>query len=440
MKSRRNFLRTLGLGAGSVLLAPLARRIVHADARGPVRVVLVMSPAGSWGGLTPPGVAYDVRANASGALDALPSILEPLARWRDRTILVDGLHHRFVGGSDHGAGYSTFSGLRREGKVEILPPAGVTLDQHLGATIGAAAPRKAIHFATPSSSNVFAEGPDRPVVPFRDPLAMHASLFGGSGRDGGRLRHERLRDALRDDANRLLRSFRGDERRPLEHYLTALEDYDRRREAELAVSCDSPPTPSGMDTEDLLESFFDMGALTLGCGLSQVLAGQIFTGNTHFTRVRYHRIHRGTRFDAEPVLEDYGHAFADDGPRGPAMQIIHRYHATLIARLIERLEAMPEGDGSVFDRTVIVHVVDGGTGAGHHVNGERFPAMIVAGRDVPLRTGRYELFARGSRSLVDLWLTLLEAVGAERGEFARPTATDIRLVQPEAGPIETLLA
>lgn len=58
----------------------------------------------------------------------------------------------------------------------------------------------------------------------------------------------------------------------------------------------------------------------------------------------------------------------------------------------------------------------------------------------PLRTGRYEHFARGSRSLVDLWLTLLESVDAERGEFARPTATDIRLVQPEAGPIETLLA
>jgi hypothetical protein len=54
---------------------------------------------------------------------------------------------------------------------------------------------------------------------------------------------------------------------------------------------------------------------------------------------------------------------------------IRRFHFDLIARLMKKLEAVPEGNGTMLDRTVVVYLSD--AAEGHHSRCWEWPFVVV---------------------------------------------------------------
>lgn len=83
-----------------------------------------------------------------------------------------------------------------------------------------------------------------------------------------------------------------------------------------------------------------------------------------------------------PAIQKGQYANVADQVRG-----IYAWHANAVARLWERLKAIPEGNGTMADRTLILWFSDAG---GNHQNGWRTqPVIIVGNAGGRLRTGRY---------------------------------------------------
>ncbi|MDB4653220.1 hypothetical protein OAE39_03000, partial [Akkermansiaceae bacterium] len=97
-----------------------------------------------------------------------------------------------------------------------------------------------------------------------------------------------------------------------------------------------------------------------------------------------------------------------------------------IARLAAALKAMPEGNGTMLDNTVIVYTSD--NGETHHSSGVNYPIVILGNLGGRLQSGRY--FAPGNdpddklgkthTRLGDVWTTFLAAADQPYKDFGIP--------------------
>lgn len=139
-------------------------------------------------------------------------------------------------------------------------------------------------------------------------------------------------------------------------------------------------------------------------------------------------------------LHQVGHK-EQDGDRDYRQLYTHlrKQHIEFIAGLVERLNAIPEGDGSMMDSTVIVYTSD--AAETHHSSGNEWPFVLIGDLGGKLRTGRfieYPAFGdQGNRSINALYCSLLHAAGRPREHFNLEGPTkevDAR------GPLDELLA
>ncbi|MBT3890504.1 MAG: hypothetical protein HOF72_07750, partial [Planctomycetaceae bacterium] len=89
-------------------------------------------------------------------------------------------------------------------------------------------------------------------------------------------------------------------------------------------------------------------------------------------------------------------------------------HMQQVARIVERLKAVPEGNGSMFDNTMICYFPE--NGEGHHSWGTEAPFVILAGDNCKLDiAGRYIRLpyhaTEGHKTIGNLYTTLLNAHG-----------------------------
>ncbi len=120
--------------------------------------------------------------------------------------------------------------------------------------------------------------------------------------------------------------------------------------------------------------------------------------------------------------------------------LVRQLHTRLIARLAAQLAAVPEGDGTMLDNTLIVYLSD--SADGHHPSCYQWPLVLLGNLGGRLKTdGRYLDFPKyglaGHRTLANFYCTLLHAAGALRDRFgvADPGLKGIN--QP--GPVSELL-
>ena len=89
-------------------------------------------------------------------------------------------------------------------------------------------------------------------------------------------------------------------------------------------------------------------------------------------------------------------------------------HVQQIARIVDRLKQIPEGGGSMFDRTMIFYFPE--NGETHHSHGTEAPFVVIAGDACPINlTGRYVRLPyhanEGHQTLGNWYTTLLNAFG-----------------------------
>jgi Protein of unknown function (DUF1552) len=114
------------------------------------------------------------------------------------------------------------------------------------------------------------------------------------------------------------------------------------------------------------------------------------------------------RYD-EVGIENGHHNAAHVGP-GADLAGINRFHAEQFADLITRLAAIPEGDGTVLDNTVMVWGME--LGIGDYTHGRTdMPFVIAGGKNAGLALGRYRNLA--SPSYQDFLFSLARVMGLD---------------------------
>jgi hypothetical protein len=103
---------------------------------------------------------------------------------------------------------------------------------------------------------------------------------------------------------------------------------------------------------------------------------------------------------------------------------IHRWFFGQLALLLDRLESIPDGTGTLLDSTTVLCVSEFGgpnansTAAQHST--KDLPYLLVAGEQAPFRTGQY---LSVERSHGDYLLTLARAFGSTEERMGTGTST-----------------
>lgn len=454
-QSRRRFIERMGLGAGALVLAPIANSLI-AEAQGqPLQVsravfCLVGNGITNYN-FTPAGIDQgtqdewsEVPATSSFAW---PRMLRSLEARRSRMLLLDGLSNELPM-SQHSGGYGALSCVTSpsgQSNEYAGPPGGVTIDQHLAKALGEQTPLRSVLFgadrnATPLMRRTFALAPNQPAPHFGDPALMYKRLFGPllpstTGAQAGPIRRKAVLDAMRGDILKLQGSLAGIEKAKLDQYLGTIEEFEARATIPIPGACLAPAAPTvalggtSVVTEDLLDAMTDMAIVALCCGMTRVVGIALGTGFTHGNFPVFRRIVAGTQW-ADSGLGETGHEPPE--VQGPAMDLIHDYGASLLERIAVGLEKISEGSGTALDNTTMVYTSD--NGEAHHSAKRRWPLAVLGDAGGKLTTGgAFRRFGVQSRSLADFWLTLSEALAVPRGDFALGTRSVV------AGPIAELL-
>ena len=86
---------------------------------------------------------------------------------------------------------------------------------------------------------------------------------------------------------------------------------------------------------------------------------------------------------------------------------INAYHVSLFSKFVQKLQATPDGDGSLLDHSLILYGSGLGDGNGHtHFN---LPAVLVGGGG-GLKGGRHLKYPEGT-PMANLLVSMLDMVG-----------------------------
>jgi hypothetical protein len=468
MISRRRWLKAVGYGAASSLMAPFLYQIASAQADGqaPKRFLIVLEGNGFEpvtmlsdtartalnASLAQPLEAerwwhrryrHDAPLSVDGNLTTAPALaaLEELA---PSAAILMGLSSKIAGGG-HSALHGALSSARSAGGS----PGGATIDTWLSeqALIRRNTPYAAIRLGVGSDPNrpldfgtcAYRAGYAAPLI--LKPEQAFQSLFGfvasEHGADVFAGRGAQLEFAIRDVQSNLGRFAVGShEREKLERYQNALEGRlelrDRVTAIEEQLRLHQPAIPEA--ATDPLQRFrqqLDVAVGALMGGLTNVCVVGCGTGDdfdlaypTIFPSKKRHDLHHESAMTPE------------------YLQVIHevtRQQVQAIAGVARRLANTPDVlGGTMLDNTVIVYIGD--NGEQHHSTASDFPTLLIGGGSLGLRTGGRTLIypgltSDGHRQVSNLWNTLGHLGGVELNEFGHESRT-----RRAPGPLPELIA
>lgn len=425
---RRTFLR----GACAAVVAPYLEALTPGGPATPVRAAWLYFPNGVAEGSWAP------RADRRGKIRQLNETMAPLERHRERIVIPERIFT--PRGNGHGAGTATW--LTGGGwDHRALDARGPSVDQLIGQRFAAehVVPSLSIStkgegfFAADVSRNTISwSAPGRPVFRETDPRAVFEQLFGG-----GPEADTSLLDDLKDQIRALEKRVSTADRRLLSAYLDAIRSIERRiafvqdeatarrleaaAELGLPFALDRPIEAVPEDHGDYLDLLLDLVALALWSGASRCASVMLDHGQSNRYCTFIPEV-KGTWHALSHWKDTSGKTEDDDGvtswsSRRSKRQMYDRvvtWHHERVARLLDRMAALPEAEGSLLDHSMVVY---GSSISDGHEHGERdLPTLVAGGAGGAIRGGRL-LGARESTSLDRLHLATLRAVGVGEEEF-----------------------
>ena len=101
-----------------------------------------------------------------------------------------------------------------------------------------------------------------------------------------------------------------------------------------------------------------------------------------------------------------------------AYERVSRYYCSQLAYLAKKLDAMPEGDGTVLDHSCLLFINNMWSGSAH--DSKKVPLIQVGGLDGAIRTGRaLDYLEKGdeNRKLCSLYLSIMDGLGVKLPRF-----------------------
>lgn len=451
MKTRRDLLKGLSLGSGSVVLSPLIGQLA-AQAEGkkafPQRFVFVVKSSGLTPGHVVPdnfvedyivqkesyiaGEGYtsgvqlkdgDKFINRSLKDAVLNDSMKSLEPFKDRLTILQGLSGNMVTGG-HMSGYGAMSCMKDlmaetiDHKMAMIYP---SVFSHLGlstvtATMGT-------RFADSVCYPGISAASSTKALPFHgSPTQAYQSLFGSvaSGEDRKQFEAQgNLFDYLGEDVKALRKELVGSEKEKLDRHLDAIEGLQTQRQGILAMSeqikggkPDYDEGYTSMTIEDRLEAHCEIAAGALISGLTNVVTIRTDGLGSQYNKLGF----------TNGQVHGIGHGKVPDGAKSVdhARGLIRGFQLENMAKIAAKLAKVPEGDGSMLDNTTIIYFSD--VGDKHHASNREWPYIILGDMGGKLRSaGRYIQYPHkghvGHHSIASWWLTLLHAAGKPQDGF-----------------------
>jgi Protein of unknown function (DUF1552) len=353
----------------------------------------------------------------------LSPILEPLAPFRNKLLVLSGLNASW-NYIHAGASGSFLTGTTRGGRNEVEVIADVSMDQLLARKFANETQVASLELSMDGPANAGActgilscaythtiswRSPTQPLPMEYNPRAVFERLFGDSGTTERTAREIRLHQnkSILDSVSQKLAALKkelgpGDQVR-VEEYTASVRDVERRiQKAEEQHDLELPAIeqPQGVppDFEDHLALMLDLQLLAFQSDLTRVITFMI--GKEQSARP-YPQV--GVPEAHHPLSHH------NDVPDLIAhLSKINRYHTDLFSKYVAKLDATPDGDGSLLDHVTILY----GSGISNSTrhSGVNLPLMLVGGGAGTLKGGRHLSFT-DKPSMANLLVTLMDKMG-----------------------------
>jgi hypothetical protein len=427
--SRRTFLRGVGVSIALPFLesmVPAGTALAQTAATGKTRFGAIYFPHGATMDKWTPA--------ADGSSFDLSEILQPLAPFRKQVNIISDLSHpqAYGGGSatsNHNRSAATFlSGAHAEAgpKAHL----GVTMDQVAAQHIGQDTPLPSLELMIEEATLSCGDGlscayrdtiswqnANAPLPMENNPQVVFEKLFGDGNTDAERrARREQavsLLDSVVGEVSSLQKKLPAVDRSRLDQYLGDIREVERRiqkasKEASTDLSLPTLPTGVPKDIEAHIKLMFDLQVLAWQANITRVttllMAKELSNAVYPKSGVR----------DAFHILSHHSN-LRENMDR---FAVLNRYHVTLFTYLLEKLQSIPDGDGTLLDHSMVLY--GSAMSDGNQHNHGPLPVILAGGASGALKGGRHIRNPKDT-TMSNLLLALLDKLTIPTEKFGDST-------------------
>ena len=435
--SRRTFLHGLGVTVALPWLEVMgpvtswAAAPASATQTVPNRVAFLYVPNGK--------IMEDWTPKQVGADYALTDILKPLENVRDKTLILSGLtadkaRANGDGGGDHAramAAFLTGAQPRKTDGADIH--AGVSVDQaaasHVGAQTRLASLELGIDpgyrsgncdsgYSCVYSSTLSWRSATQPLPKEVNPKLAFERLF-STMPDAERVERDQQRKSVLDfvmqDSKELIRQVSGNDVRKLDEYFSAIRDIELRIDAaEKFPQIESPdytaPEEIPKDYQEHVRLMMDLIVLAFQTDVTRVVSFVLANegSNRSYSDVNVSEGHHN--------LSHHG----GDEEKKTKIRRINIFHTQQLAYFLEKLNAIPEADGSLLDHSMIVY--GSGNADGNRHSHHDLPILLAGNGCGTIRSGRHIRYSKET-PLNNLWLSMLNRMDVDLAQIGDSTGS-----------------
>jgi hypothetical protein len=351
---------------------------------------------------------------------------------------VSGLGHRAADTTAvHSLSPTTWlSGVRPKATQGVDAFAGVTADQIAAQAIGQDSPLPSMELATEDHSGLIGScdrdygciymntlswrTPETPLPMEINPRKVFERMFGQGGSAAERLARiqedRSILDAITKEAASLQLQLGPSDRQTMNQYLENVREIERRiQRAEKSQGDEDlqlPARPAGVpfDFEEHVALMYELMALSYQANITRVITFMVSreVSNRTYTQVG---------------VTDGHHAISHHQNRAEKMEKnvrIQTFNVNQFKGFLDKLESMPDGDGSLLDHTLLLYGSNMSNSNAH----DHFPLpnLVVGGAAGKMKGGRHLKYADHT-PMTNLLVTMLDKVGVKQETLGDSTGT-----------------
>lgn len=354
----------------------------------------------------------------------LPHILKPLEPVRSQVCVLTGLtadkaRANGDGAGDHAralAAFLTGAQPRKTDGTDIR--AGISVDQvvasrmghltrlpslEIGCEASAMAGSCDSGYSCVYSSTMSWRSSTQPLPKEVNPRLVFERLFGNE-KDSRRAEREAARksilDFIRDDTKQVAQRLGSSDQRKLDEYFSSIRDIEVRMErASSFEPLETPdfPKPEGVpgDYAEHLRLMCDLLVLAFQADITRVSTFVLANEGSN----------RPYPFISVPEgHHDLSH-HGNDAAKKQKIRDINTFHMQQFAYLLQKLQSIPEGDGTLLDHCMIAYGSGNSDGNAH--NHDDLPVLLAGSGGGTIYPGRHIRYEKET-PLNNLWISLLD--------------------------------
>ncbi len=422
--TRRMVLRGLGSSVALPLLdamIPAATVLAQTAAAAPPRLGFVFFPHGA--------VMERWTPTTTGSEFEVPEILAPAAKFKDRMTIVSGLRNKAAESNDpHGIVAGTW--LRCVAPNDVSDPSkGATADQIAARYIGTNTTFPSIEMGTPVGgpcspgyscafgSALSFRTPDQSLPIENNPRKLFFQLF-GQGDDAVERaaivdQTGSILDSVMADAASLQRKLGAADNTMVANYLESVREVERRvqmMKSQDLSGVEIPNAPAGIPAsfEDHLKILFDLMALAYQINLTNIAS---FMMEKEVSMRTYNNVGVNEAFHP---LSHHG----DDPDKKARLVLVQAFHTSTFNYFLEKLDAMPEGNSTVLNNSLILFGSNMSNSDKH--NHDPQPNALFGRAAGTVKGGQHLVYPQDTPQ-ANILLTMLQRAGIPEEAFGDST-------------------